>query len=340
MSVVIVTRSYDRSAAKLGRRFERTIGYVDPVLLLIEIGAAALFVVAAMLALRRGRLPFLELLSAAGFGLLLEQGNQIIFETYEYSPDFALSIDRAPIVIGLTWALIIAGAMRITDALGVRRRYAPVVDSVLAIMLDLAFDAVAIRMGLWTWRDIGLEQGWFGVPAGNFYAWLFVTWSFSLLTRWLRDAARERPRLEWLQLLVPLAAFGLLLVALVPFTLVKPVVDPAPGGGMALFAVTLAAFVLVAAWGVWGPDRTTPDGAADAILDLRLAFATRLAIHVVFIVALIGLGLAGAAPMLLLAAVAFLVAELPLGWLVASRRQAVHARRSILQRTTGSAAGN
>ena len=186
---------------------------MNPLYALIEIGAIVFFVIAGWLALRRGRLPFLELVSAAIFGLLLEQANQIIFETYEYSPEFALAIDRAPVVIGLTWALIIAGAMRITDALGVRRRDAPVVDSVLAIMLDLAFDAVAIRMGLWTWRDIGPEQGWFGVPAGNFYSWLFVVFGFSLFTRWLREASHRRRALEWLQLFVPLPAFAVLIAS-------------------------------------------------------------------------------------------------------------------------------
>lgn len=293
-----------------------------PTFLALEVGASALFVVAAWLALRRGRLPFLELVSAATFGLLLEQGNQIIFETYEYSPDFALAIDRAPIVIGLTWALIIAGAMRITDALGVRRRYAPVVDSILAISLDLAFDAVAIRMGLWTWRDIGPEQGWFGVPAGNFYAWLFVTWSFSLVTRWLRDASHRRVALEWLQLLVPIPAFALLLLTMVPFTIVKPLVDSEPGGGLWLFGATLLAFVAVAAWAVWGSDRGTPDGAGEAILDLRLAFATRLAIHLVFLVALLWLGVTGGARVLLLVALLMLFAELPLGMIVNGRRRA------------------
>ena len=107
---------------------------------------------------------FFELISAATFGILLEEGDQLIFQTYHYNPAWTLEIDRAPVVIGLTWALIIAGAMRITDALGVRRRYAPFVDSVLAISLDLAFDAIAIRMGLWTWRGIGPSEGWFGVP--------------------------------------------------------------------------------------------------------------------------------------------------------------------------------
>jgi uncharacterized membrane protein len=128
---------------------------MNPLYVILELGATTFFVVAAVFALRRGRLPFLELISAAAFGILLEEGDQLIFETYHYSSDWLLAIDRAPVVIGLTWALIIAGAMRITDALGVRRRYAPVVDAVLVVMLDLAFDAVAIRMGLWTWRDVG-----------------------------------------------------------------------------------------------------------------------------------------------------------------------------------------
>ncbi|HUH16918.1 MAG TPA: carotenoid biosynthesis protein [Methylomirabilota bacterium] len=293
---------------------------MNPVYLGLEFGAAAFFVLAAWLALRRGRLPFLELVSAALFGLLLEQGDQIIFETYQYSPDFVLAIDRAPLVIGLTWALIIAGAMRITDALGVRRRYAPFVDSVLAIMLDLAFDAVAIRMGLWTWRDLGPADGWFGVPAGNFYAWLFVTLAFSTLTRWLREAARARPAREWWQLLIPVPSFMLLLASLVPFSALKPVIDPAPGGGLVLFAITCLAFLGIAGWGVWGPDRDPPDGAAEAILDLRLAFGTRLVVHAFFLGALLAMGLATELPVILGVALGLLAAELPLVRMVAARR--------------------
>ena len=292
---------------------------MNPLYALIEIGAIVFFVIAGWLALRRGRLPFLELASAAAFGLLLEQANQIIFETYEYSPEFALAIDRAPIVIGLTWALIIAGAMRITDALGVRRRYAPIVDSVLAIMLDLAFDAVAIRMGLWTWRDIGPDQGWFGVPAGNFYSWLFVVFGFSLFTRWLREASHRRRGLEWLQLLVPLPAFAVLIASIWLFAQVKPMVDSDPGGGLLVFWIALAAFAAISAWAIWGSDRGTADGASEAILDLRLAFATRVAIHLLFLGALLWLGLTVSEPILLVVAVALLVAELPLASLVRAR---------------------
>ena len=294
---------------------------MNPIYLLLEFGAATFFVLAAWLAMRRGRLPLLELISAATFGLLLEEGDQLIFETYHYADAWVLSIDRAPLVIGLTWALIIAGAMRITDALGVRRRWAPFVDSVLAIMLDLAFDAVAIRMGLWTWREIPATGGWFGVPAGNFYAWLFVTWAFSFFTRWLRDASASRPALEWLQLAVPVPAFVLFLFCLVPFSALQPLVDPAPGGGLWLFLITLVAFVGAAGWGVFGPNRGTPDGSATAILDLRLAFATRIAIHCFFLAAMLYLGLATSQPVIFAVAIALLAAELPIGILTVRRRQ-------------------
>jgi uncharacterized membrane protein len=299
----------------------------------LELGVGLFFLAAAVAALRRGRLPFLELISAATFGILLEEGDQLIFETYHYSADWIVAIDRAPVAIGLTWALIIAGAMRITDALGVRRGLAPAVDSVLVISLDLAFDAVAIRMGLWTWRDIGATDGWFGVPAGNFYAWLFVTLGFSLVTRWLRDAAVRRRALEWLQLGVPAPAFGLLLAGLLPFVWLKPLTDDSPGGGLALFAVTLAAFCAVAAYAVWGPKRQAPDGQRMAMVDLRLAFATRLAIHLLFLVALFVLGVHREAPVLLAVALGLLAAEVPLAALVNHRLEG--AARASLRRPAG-----
>ena len=292
---------------------------MNPVYLGLEVGATLFFVGAALAALRRGRLPFMELVSAAAFGILLEEGDQLIFETYHYSADWVLTVDRAPIVIGLTWALIIAGAMRLTDALGVRRRYAPFVDSMLAVSLDLAFDAIAIRMGLWTWRSIGPTDGWFGVPAGHFYAWLFVTLGVSIVTRWIRAWSAGRPAREWWQLAAPLPAYTVLMLGLLPFIWLKPLTDDAPGGGLGLFLLTLAGFAAVAGWGAWGPDRTTPDGQRTAILDLRLAFVTRLAIHGFFLGGLLTLGLALELPVLLVVALVLLAAELPLALMVRRR---------------------
>lgn len=308
---------------------------LDPLYLVLELGAAIFFAWAAVAALRRGRLPFLELISAASFGILLEEGDQLIFETYHYSPHFLLTIDRAPIVIGLTWALIIAGAMRITDALGVRRRYAPFVDAILAISLDLAFDAIAIRVGLWTWRGIGPNEGWFGVPAGNFNAWLWVTLAFSLMSRWLRDGAAGHPGREWLQLLVPIPAYVILLVGMTPFAYLRPVLDPEPGGGLGIFLVSLVIFAAVAGYGVWGPDRARANGERSAMLDLRVAFSSRVAIHSFFLTALVLLGLVPRVPMLLGAALLLLALELPLARLVRSRRLGeIHAGSSSIRAGT------
>jgi hypothetical protein len=295
---------------------------VNPVFLFLEVAATVLFIGAAIAALRRGRLPFLELLSAAAFGLLLEEGDQLIFQTYHYSDDWMLVLDRAPLVIGLTWALLIAGAMRITDALGVRRWTAPFVDAVLVIMIDLAIEAVAIRMGQWTWVGIGPEQGWFGVPAGNFYSWLFVTLGFSLMSRWLRDASARRPALEWLQLGVPIPAFAILLTSIIPFAVIMELTGAEPGGGLWLFGLTLAVFVAIAALGVFGPGRQLPDGQANAIIDLRLAFFTRYSMHGFFLVAQFAMGIVTQIPVLLVTSIALFAAEIGVAWLVDQRRSA------------------
>ena len=59
----------------------------------------------------------------------------------------------------------------------------PVVDSMLAISLTWpSTPSPRSGWGLWTWVGIDPGDGWFGVPYGNLYAWLFVTLGFSLLT--------------------------------------------------------------------------------------------------------------------------------------------------------------
>ncbi len=285
----------------------------DPLYLGLELGAAAFFVWAALASLRSGRLPFFELLSAAVFGILLEEGDQLIFETYHYSSNFVLTLDRAPIVIGLTWALIIAGAMRITDALGVRRRYAPFVDAVLAISLDLAFDAIAIRVGLWTWRGIGADRGLVRCPRRQ------------LLRLVVGDARLQRPdplapRVCEQPAAARLAAAGaadpgLRHPARRTCTVRHPASDRRSASrrrALALRRGTRPGFVAVAAYGVFGPDRAEPNGERLAIVELRVAFASRIAIHGFFLGALIVLGLAPSVPVLVVVALVLLAAELPL----------------------------
>jgi len=199
------------------------------------------------------------------------------------------------------------------------------VDAVLVIMLDLAFDAVAIRMGMWTWVGVAPDQGWFGVPAGNFYAWLFVTLGFCLLSRWLRDVSARWPTLEWLQLGVPVPAFAILLTSIIPFALIMERTDAPTGGGLWLFALTLAVFVAIAGLGVFGPGRQLPDGKANAIVDLRLAFFTRFSMHGFFLLALIVMGLVTRLPVLLLTSLLLFAADIGVARLVDRRRTGANA---------------
>jgi hypothetical protein len=289
---------------------------VNWLFLFLEISAALIFVAVAVVALQHGRLPFLELISAALFGLLLEEGDQLIFRTYHYSADWVLMLDKAPLVIGLTWALLIAGAMRITDALGVNRRLAPFVDAVLVVALDLAFDAIAIRIGMWTWTGIDPTVGWFGVPAGNFYAWLFVTLGFSAITRLLRDHTARRRWMEWLQLLVPIPAFVILIASIVPFAWVMVFTGLEPGEGLWMFAIALAVFMVLAWRAVFGPNRAPADGQMTAIVALPLAFFTRLSIHGFFLLELMVLGIGVKYPILLVVSVTLFILEFPLAKLV------------------------
>ena len=138
----------------------------------------------------------------------------------------------------------------------------------------------------------------------------------------------SRPTAGWLQLGVPLAAWPILLLAIVPFSILKRMLDNAPGGGLAIFAATLVALTVAAGWAALGPDRAPPDGRMGAIADLRLAFGTRLAIHLVFLVALLALGISAREPVLLVVAAALLAAELPLAWLVRERRRLSTAPRA------------
>jgi hypothetical protein len=119
----------------------------------------------------------------------------------------------------------------------------------------------------------------------------------------------------------------LLLVAIMAFHFLKPMTGPSPGGGLPIFWVTLAIFVAISAWAVWGPDRVRPNGEAVAILDLRLAFATRLAIHLFFLAALVLIGLAVSEPVLLFVALGLLLVEAPLS-ILASRR---HSSQVVIE---------
>jgi hypothetical protein len=65
-----------------------------------------------------------------------------------------------PLFIVLAWAVILWTAMQITNRAALNLRARICTDAILAVLLDLAFDATAIRHGFWTWQGFDLNQAW------------------------------------------------------------------------------------------------------------------------------------------------------------------------------------
>lgn len=177
-----------------------------------EIGIAALFVLCAIVAWKRhdNSRSLSVLVSAALFAWIFENLNvhQVVGRgAYSYNEKFAVFLDRVPLFIVLSWAIILWTAMQISTS-GTRSLPQRICrDASLAVLLDLGFDATAIRHEFWTWHGVAFNEAWFGVPAGNFFGWLWVSVAFSYGTRALdREVPNLRAR-QVLQLVVlpPLA---------------------------------------------------------------------------------------------------------------------------------------
>jgi uncharacterized membrane protein len=286
---------------------------------LVEVVMLVLFARSARFAYRTGgRQRLIELLSAVPFGLLLEQGDIKIFGSYAYSQGFFLKLGSVPVAIALAWAMIITSSMFMSDRLRIPARIAPFADAVFAILLDLSLDAIAIRQGLWHW-NIPLNAGFFGVPAGNYYGWLFVAFGFSAWTRWLRGRIATGSISGWLQLLIPIPAYLTLLLALVPFILLQQLFFGGPTGGFPPFLFALAVFVLLTG-------RSIAVGQGGLGSPFAMPLLPRLLMHGYFITAGIALGIFQQFPVLLAMSLGMVVIELSLG--PAAQRRLIRDRRS------------
>jgi len=83
-----------------------------------------------------------------------------------------------PLCIAVAWGNIVYSVMEFSDATNLPRWVRPLLDGLLGLNIDLALDAVAIRLGFWDWGR-GLQFQFFGVPYANFLAWFLVVASFS-----------------------------------------------------------------------------------------------------------------------------------------------------------------
>jgi len=232
----------------------------------------------------------LLLILAFVYGLVLEILNMFVFETYHYHRDF-LRIFGAPVVIGLLWGLALLSSMKLTDALGVKSWAKPFSDGALCVLIDIAMDAVAIRLHYWTWT-IPLNEGYFGVPANNLFAWICVAFCFSACARILWTANRRK-----LLLLVPPCAYVLLFVLFIANGIFEYLVNlqTEEQKFMVFWSLWLVCFLIMMRF------RDPPAKAHPAVT--RTYAVTRLIIHLYFLVAYFLLGLFQTIPFLLVIAI-------------------------------------
>ena len=138
----------------------------------------AIFIIIAIFFKERKNRELLEILVLAIlYGLILEVLNVHNSETYSYGKEFLLQIYNIPLAIGVGWAIIYYVSEKSVENYNLKWWQVPFFMALIALSIDLAIDAVAIRLGFWQWL-IPLDQEWFGVPYDNFFGWLAVVWTF------------------------------------------------------------------------------------------------------------------------------------------------------------------
>lgn len=129
-------------------------------------------------AFKHGAGNLLKLGAGILFGVALELATIRQLHAYTYG-QFLIMVLDVPLCIGVAWGCIIYSAMEFSDASSLPYWLRPILDGLLALNIDLALDAVAVRLGFWNW-GLQLNEQYFGVPFGNFWAWFWVVFSFSL----------------------------------------------------------------------------------------------------------------------------------------------------------------
>ena len=270
---------------------------------MFEIVVVSLFLMTCWHATQMPRSQRVELLMAVLYALLFEELDIRLFNTYHYGAGYALMLGHVPLVIALAWAVIIYTSMHISDCWPISAPARACCDALLALLIDLSIDAIAIRRGYWQWT-IPLNAGWFGVPADNLSAWMFVVFFFSLLCRLLRRLSAQHRAMLCLAVLVPPLAYLGLLLSLVALGTVNALLQLDENTKLcSTLAVAVGLLVVCLRSHVRSKARSRTT-IAPIIVGIRLC------LHGFFVLELLASGLFLAVPLLLVVALSVLLLEL------------------------------
>jgi len=213
--------------------------------LLFELTIYIQFALCLRHAAKNGTANVLKLLVGVIFGVLLELATIRQLNAYEYGR-FVIMVLDVPLCIGTAWSAIIYSAMEFSDGSSLPYFTRPVLDGLLALNIDLALDAIAIRLGFWDWGQ-GLEFQYFGVPYANFWAWFWVVSCFSFGYRIL--ALRTDWAGKWIPAflglitgLIGVLGTNALITFIIPFDYHSLTVAPVLIGALVVIAVSRPRF--------------------------------------------------------------------------------------------------
>lgn len=189
---------------------------------------------------KQGTGNLLRLFFGILFGVSLELATIRQLNAYEYG-QFVIMILDVPLCIGVAWGCILYSVMEFSDGSSLPYFARPLLDGLLALNLDLAMDAVAIRFGFWDWGQ-GLSYEYFGVPYPNFWAWFWVIFFFSLGYRLF---ARRQ---DWVRTwIAPLLGYVIGLAGVLGTNFLIVFVVPSQYRTLVVALVIAAAFVVILA---------------------------------------------------------------------------------------------
>ncbi len=189
----------------------------------------------------QGRSALVELGWTCLYGLVLEWLTIRVLHAYQYG-HFLMMIGDIPLCIGLGWGIVIDFSMRFTDRFHLAQPIRPIAAALMGLSIDLALDVIAIRVGLWHWTGVQLDQQWFGVPWANFVGWFMVIWSYAGCI-WALRSWQGRSGREWLY---PPLGLVLSLVVLLVASVAYPAMSASIGSGLTPILLIVGCLVLVA----------------------------------------------------------------------------------------------
>jgi len=150
-----------------------------------------------------------------------------LYGFYEYHAPWTLFLDQVPLVVALTWPVVILSARDVALALAGGNVVKSLARTGAIVLADAALlQPIAVHAGLWRWT----AEGAFGVPLIGIFGWSVFAWAVSL-------ALVKGPSLAcWL---APLLTHAFLVVA---WWGALRWIPPPPDAGAAISAAVVAAF--------------------------------------------------------------------------------------------------